>query len=487
MIDDLKLMLECFGDFVKIFFLLYGLYGKVMVYVVLREKNMIEEDFIMQGPLYMTQKAWIHPENHEFRSKPENVLWTSPVNPETGESKWMEWCRNESYRVDFYSEQRWHIVPKEDCRILKLTWGSKEMRQYAVENIYGRRHLDFEAIAKDYDALYVPEDTMFRYNRDLLDGWDVATCIFLAPKYTVMDDETYALYKAGKIKPSEKGCSVNYDPEVNIDSQMYALPPLKFKQPVDFSVDNAITELQKMADECSKRSSAAKERAQAYRDMAQALSSGLVQNRGFEKALEKCDTYWNNPLNDHPEILEVLLRHGMNPDSRIKSYMDTKYHITNYTDNPDSVKLLLQYGANPDAALDNALKFGNPQMLKLSLAAGANPSLANGKGVVPLMRVWEPQQVGILLAAGANPLAVDKNGKSVKKYFEEINIYNYRVINCKMLDLAIKNLYIHEKVSDLRKTLGVRDDKNIAVQKKLQPQQKKVLRWEEKRQSEKSI
>jgi len=450
---------------------------------------MIEEDFIMQGPLYMTQKAWIHPENIKHRNKPMNVLWTSPVNPETGESKWMEWCRRERFRLDFYENQRWHIVPKEDCKILTLLPDSEELRKYTMENdnLCCRQQLNFEAIAKDYDALYIPEATRLKHSWDMLDGWDVATCIFLAPKYTVMNDETYALYKAGKINPSEKSYSVNYDPEVNIDSRMYALPPLKFKQPVDFSVDNAITELQKMADDCSKRSSAAKERAQAYRDMAQALGSGLVQNRGFEKALEKCDTFWNNPLNDHPEILEVLLRHGMNPDSRIKSYMGKKFHITNYTDNPDSVKLLLQYGADPNASLNNALKYGDPRMLKLCLAAGANPSLANDKGVVPLMRVWEPQQVGILLAAGANPLAVGKNGKSVKKYFEEINIYNFRVIACKMLDLATQKLYIHSKVKDLRKTLEVSENKNIAVQKKLQPQQKKVLRWEEKRKSEKSI
>lgn len=449
---------------------------------------MIDEDFIMQGPLYMTQKAWIHPENHEFRSKPKDVLWTSPANPETGESAWMEWCRNEDYCVDFYEEQRWHIVPKEDCKVLKFTVGSREVRQYIVENIYGQLRLDFEAIAKDYDALYVPKDTMFRYNHDLLDGWDVATCIFLAPKYTVMDDETYALYKAGKINPSEKSYSANYDPEVTIDRQMYALPPLKFKQPVDFSVDNAITELQKMADECSKRSSAAKERAQAYRDMAQSLSSGLVQNREFEKALEKCDTYRNNPLSKYPKILEVLLKHGMKPDSQVTKSVDEKnYSMSYFIENIDSFKLLLQYGANPNASLNAAISFGNPQMLKLSLAAGANPSLADDKGVVPLMKVWEPQQVGILLAAGANPLAVNKNGKSVKKYFEEINIYNYRVINCKMLDLAAQKLYIQDKVSDLRKTLDMRDDKNVAVQKKLQPQQRKVLRWKAKRSTENSI
>ena len=448
---------------------------------------MVEEDFIMQGPLYMTQKAWIHPENHEIRSKPENVLWTSPVNPETGESAWIEWCRSEQYKTEFYGEQRWHIVPKEDCKILKLLPGSAEMKKYTIENSGGQRRLDFEAIAKDYDALYVPEETMFRYNRELLEGWDVATCIFLAPKYTVMNDETYALYKAGKINPSEKSYSVDYNPEVSIDRQMYALPPLKFKQPVDFSVDNAITELRQMADNCSKRSSSSREKAQAYLDMAQALSAGLVQNRSFEKALEKCDTYWNNPLNNYPEILEVLLKHGMNPDSRIKSFMDTRYHLSHYMDNPDSLKRLLQYGANPDASLRNALRFGNPKMLKLCLAAGANPSLADDNGVVPLMRVWEPEQVGILLAAGANPLAADKNGKSVKNYFEEINIYNFRVINGKMLDLAINNLYIRDKITDLRKTLKVNDDNDVAEQKhNPRPAVKEILHWHEEKAAQKS-
>ncbi len=445
---------------------------------------MIEEDFIMQGPLYMTQKAWIHPENIKHRNKPMNVLWTSPVNPETGESEWMEWCRRERFRLDFYENQRWHIVPKEDCKILTLLPDSEELRKYTMENdnLCCRQQLNFEAIANDYDALYIPEATRLKHAWDMLDGWDVATCIFLAPKYTVMDDETYALYKAGKINPEEKSYSVNYDPEVNL--LPHALPPFNFKQPVDNSVQNAIDELREIANKLPKRAASSREKAEKYKEVADILDSGLAQNQGFETL---CDKFGHYEHFEEPGIAEVLLKHGMNPNLKIKIF-DRPYPISEVVYKSDSLKVFLQYGLDANVAMKTVLSYnGDTRALRLCLAAGADPNLADSDGVVPLMLAYKPEHVEWLLATGANPLAVDKQGRSIKEHQEKQPIYNFRVINCKMLDLATQKLYIHDKVSDLRKTLDVRDDKNIAVRKKLQPKQRKVLRWEEKKQAEKSL
>ena len=74
---------------------------------------------------------------------------------------------------------------------------SPELEKYTISlgSYYRDKCLDFEAIAKDYDALYVPKETVWKHNHDILNAWDVATCIFLAPKFNVLTEEQYQEYK----------------------------------------------------------------------------------------------------------------------------------------------------------------------------------------------------------------------------------------------------------------------------------------------------
>ncbi len=447
-----------------------------------------EIDFVMRGPLYKTQKAWIHPENDEYRSKPKNVLWTSPVNPETGKAAWDTYLEGQGLTL-LYGNERWHIVPYDDCKILTLERGSKEMMKYIKENLYGDRRLDFEAIAKDYDALYAPKDMVNMFNDELLDGWDVATCIFLKPKFMVMNDETYELLKAGKIKPEEKSAPIEYNPEVNL--LPHAVVPLKFKQPADNSKEAAVDELYKMADQCSKRTRTGRKKAELYRQAARVLMvfdsiSSLPENEKYYRMLTE------------PEVAEVALKHGMNPNLKFKfNYDDATLQKLNQRmhsfaemfSDTRTLKVFLQYGFDADAALKEALlRHSNIQDIKLCLSAGANPNLSDEKGVTPLMTAFSPQEVEWLLAAGADPLAVDKNGRSVKDYLEKQPIYNFRVINCKMLDIATQSLYINDKLAGLRKGL----DKNKAKPDKEEASKsmiarKSPLRWQEQISADKKI
>lgn len=416
------------------------------------EKDMAEDiDFIFSGPLYQTQKWAIHPQNGINRHKPVNVLWTSPANPETGDSFWIEWCRNERFRLKHYEQGKWHIVPDKDCKILTFQPESKEINKYVVKHD-GDEALDFEAMAKDYDALYVPDETVWKYNFGLLNGWDVATCVFFKPKYTVMNDEMYTLYKEGKIglKNNEYECKIN--PQFDLCPR--SLPPLSFKQPVDVSVKAAAMELRQMAKKQSKRTTKGRNLASLYDKVADEL--GKCKSFDF---LGKA--YY---LANHPDILEVFLRHGMDPNKRFKAY-GCNFYLAEVVDKEESRKLLLQYGANPNVVLNDLLERGDGiQGSRLCIAAGADVNLSDKEGVTPLMRAWNSKHVELLLAAGANPLGKDKTGKSVQDYFDTILVYHYRLLNCRMLEEAKRNLFAQEKISSLRKKL----------QQKQMPKDKKV-------------
>lgn len=397
-----------------------------------------EIDFVYQGPFYKAQKWSIHPKNTDLRHKPLNVLWTSPVDPKTGESAWMNWCRREGYEVDFYEQKRWHIVPHKNCKILTLLPDSSKFDKYTRRNRFNERILDFEAIAKDYDALYVPEKTVDRYNHSILVAWDVASCVFFKPKYTVMDDERYALYKAGKIELKEGEYTKKFEPQVNLHPR--SLPPLSFKEVEDVSAEAAAQELRQMAKTTSKKRGLYK--ASLYIETAQKLE----ESQDFDSLDVKS-------LVNHPDILNVLLKHGMNPNRKIH-FFGRERSLAEWADNDKSYKLLLQYGADPDVLLAKLLNSGeSTRGVKLCLSAGANVNFSDRYGVTRLMEAWNPEHVELLLSFGANPMAVDEAGRSVQDYFEGHPLYHCSVLNCKMLEIAKQKLFIDEKMADLRSVL----------------------------------
>lgn len=443
-------------------------------------------DFVYQGPLIKTQKTWIHPTNPEVGSKPGNVLWTSPVNPETGESAWIEFCRNEDMKADYYGQQSWHIVPHSDSRILTLLPESEEMRKYETTNKYGDKILDFEAIAQDYDALYVPQETIDACGgtsrRGILAVWDVPSCVFLTPKYTVMNDEMYADYLAGKWKPDERNREFEFNPEVE-NLQHRTLPQLKFLTPQDYSPENALSDLQKMLEDTSQRTLYGQDKAYYIQDVIE-----FVQNGGFEKGFN------SKVLRGmaYPDVLETLLKHGMNPDKT--EWVDSEGRSvpsTSEVRDVDCLKLLLQYGGDPNAALQKdmissscEILNGYPldrglQRLKLCLSAGADPNFPDKDGKTPLMSAVHPQQVEWLLIAGADPLAQDHNGKSVADHIGgNQTIYGYRVATEKLLAQAVETLELKaqmKKDHDLAMQFSPREKIAESVLAQETPQQDKSL------------
>ena len=403
-----------------------------------------EVDFVYNGPFYKVQKWSIHPENVAGRTKPNNVLWTSPLNPDTNETDWMRWCRNEGYEVRYYEQGRYHIVPHKDCKILTLLPDSPEIAKYTITDEYGRESLDFEAIAKDYDALYAPKETMLRYRDGLLAGCDVASCIFLKPKYSVMNDKKYALYKAGKISLKDGENSKDFTPQVNLHPR--SLPPLAQLRPVDCSVNEAVLELRQMAKAHSKRTMKARYETFMYYQ----LASKLQESQSFD--LFKTEYYKLK----RPEILNVMLKHGMNPDMKTKIF-GYEFALTEILDDEKCDKLLLQYGCDANAMLAHYLeKGGSDGVVKLCLAAGADVNFSDENRVKPLMKAWKPEHMELLLAFGADPLAVDRFGRPVREYFNKQLLYHLRTLDCKILDEARGNISAEDLIKRLKETLSQR-------------------------------
>ena len=131
----------------------------------------------------------------ENPSKPqEGGLWTSPMR-ENDKSEWQNWIEENSPEIKQKVEQRWHIVPTKDCRILVVDNFDK-LDGFLNDD----KRINFDELAKNYDLLYVPfecgswNDTFYM--------WDVKTGFFMnaknkdgKPLFHIFDDEEYKRYK----------------------------------------------------------------------------------------------------------------------------------------------------------------------------------------------------------------------------------------------------------------------------------------------------
>jgi hypothetical protein len=419
-----------------------------------------ELDFIYIGPLKKVNKNTIMPQNGTMNPhKPHSVFWTSPVNPETGLSDWEEWCNNEDFRVyDPQIEQRLHIVPKKDCRILTLLPDSPELEKYTISSgsYYRDKCLDFEAIAKDYDALYVPKETVWKHNHDILNAWDVATCIFLAPKFNVLTEEQYQEYKKNpdmELNQSDTHSGI-FDPVIPKD--LPKIHPIKRLSAVDNSKENLIRELKAL------RLAGNKEEFDAFVEAIESSSESDVT--GILKRMTKFHKFkdFGNEEDYHdaetesynhakvllsPTVLKTCLKHGLVPDNdfikNITSYHSLKYsYFHSNKQNRETQKLLLQYGAEPNIEIFD---------LDLYLRAGGNPNTGNLL-FNALENTIGTKTIEMLLSAGADPEAVNKDGKSALEIAKEDPICYSRVYKIKYIEQAIQQK--REKlIRDLREKM----------------------------------
>lgn len=471
---------------------------------------------------------------------PSNVLWTSPCNPKTGQTYWQEWCQENNYHPQHqiqHEETIWHIVPKKDCKILviKTEEDLLKLDKYRFPSNITNHYectINYEALAKDYDAFYITNEGLHesqidyssKYFNDFC-GWDCATCIFFHPNaYMMMTQEEYQQYKNKNITPS-------YLTHVQIPPQKFekSTEPLILSSPTsdyrnitpnpkyistkhDIFIPHQQLEahikskgkhhyttwkkqlLQELENACpydptleTKELLCAynKENAQIKKNLTKPTQSFLHQKRYYlgrlliktltKKFNKQKDTFsippvfFNFSLKSNPDILKVLIKFGLNPQTyfkQIKTVEDAKLLLDmgakldqkdDYDNYPihyaKSVKLLQFYIEN-GAAIHPKDTFSQEQYQYLAsinidpnqynwlhntdentinnliepfLQYKANPDIPDNKGETPLMKhlkskflssryfIKNPQKhkhIITLLRYGANPNAKDKQGKT---------------------------------------------------------------------------
>lgn len=127
----------------------------------------------------------------DFGVKPNGGMWTSTYDPSIG-SGWIDWCHKEDFRVPGGGWRSWLLVPSPGVRV--LTIDTLEDLVLALNryprtepawrtNLFGMsRYFDFEAVARDYDAIHLTEEGQWRTrlsHPDNLYGWDCESVLWL--------------------------------------------------------------------------------------------------------------------------------------------------------------------------------------------------------------------------------------------------------------------------------------------------------------------
>lgn len=118
--------------------------------------------------------------------------------------------------------------------------------------------------------------------------------------------------------------------------------------------------------------------------------------------------YWAGGYNNSPEVAEVLLRAGANPNDN-----ESLYHACDHRDHA-FLRLLLKFKVDPTKtnALKRILDFEDREGLELVLQTGADPNEFGDDSVLhhALRRGRSPAIIRRLIEAGANPSQVNGHG-----------------------------------------------------------------------------
>lgn len=159
--------------------------------------------------------------NQKDWTKPKGGFWTSPMM-KSGISAWRSFCNNDGATRAF-ATSRWHIVLNKDCRIICVDEDLENVRPYCKKTSSGmlKEVIDFEALSKDYDMVYVSPEVMYKHGNDLFTNFEVPTGLFLnvtnkngQSLFRALTDQEFESYKA---KQEAKGLHIepidNYTPK----------------------------------------------------------------------------------------------------------------------------------------------------------------------------------------------------------------------------------------------------------------------------------
>jgi hypothetical protein len=124
------------------------------------------------------------PRNQPFFVKPTGGLWTSTYSEEDG-SDWVRWCLAEGYAGPVF--RCWLLQPNPSARVFEIDSYAdlgRGLDRYGLSQELGlsMKILDFEAMARDYDAIHLTHAgrraTHLSAPHNLY-GWDCETTLWL--------------------------------------------------------------------------------------------------------------------------------------------------------------------------------------------------------------------------------------------------------------------------------------------------------------------
>lgn len=163
--------------------------------------------------------------NQKDWTKPKGGFWTSPMM-KSGISAWRSFC-NKDGATRAFATSRWHIILNKECRILCIDENLENIRSYCKKTTSGmpKEVIDFEALSKNYDMLYISSQVMDQHGNDIFSSFEVPTGLFLNvvnksgnPLFHALTDKEFETYKA---KQENKGLHIE-----PIDD--YTPPPVDF-------------------------------------------------------------------------------------------------------------------------------------------------------------------------------------------------------------------------------------------------------------------
>lgn len=126
----------------------------------------------------------VEPIKNDNRCKPKGGLWISPVNSNWG---WKDWCESKNFR-DCDLANSFQLKLKSTANVFVIDSYSDlknaPLIDLKIGEHYHKQYLDFELLAKTYDAIWLTEKVQneTHLSRPLsLYGWDCESVLIMNP------------------------------------------------------------------------------------------------------------------------------------------------------------------------------------------------------------------------------------------------------------------------------------------------------------------
>lgn len=127
-------------------------------------------------------KSLVKPITNDNWVKPIGGLWTSPKDSNWG---WKNWCESEDF-ADCKQENSCELILKDDAKIFVIDSLDNLLTGHFIQETFTKRYyLDFELMAKLFDAIWLTEkgqnETHYAHPINLY-GWDCETVFIMNPE-----------------------------------------------------------------------------------------------------------------------------------------------------------------------------------------------------------------------------------------------------------------------------------------------------------------